>query len=591
MQNIDPIPFWSALKNYKLPSFRADIFAAISVALLALPQAMAYAFVADLPMSAGIWAAVFGTIFTSAFGESRYLISGPTNTVAILLQSGTAEILHNYYRGVTGIEKEALALNIVLQLVLVIGIFQILAGLLHLGRLTHFTSRSVIVGYMAAAASAIIITQLYPFFGIPEQEDYYPLYQQAIYLFTQLPLLHVPTTIIGVGCLVLLIIFYRTSERIPAAAIVFVLAGGAVALLHLSPEGALGVIESPTGMKIEKVSLLKDIGPVFSELPSFRIPDFDIRILPKIVPLAFAISLLSVLEVTAIGRMYTKAKERLYNDNQEIYGLGISNFFSSMLGGMPSSGSFSRSALNYAIQSKTRFAAIFSGVFLFVFVVSLGFFVTQIPLAALSALMLFTGYTMVNFKNLFICLKATLFDAMVVLATFISSLIFTLDVALYIGVILSIVLYLKQAAVPYLVEFAFNNVGKLRPLDPDDERPDPRICIIQTEGELFFGAANLFQTKLRNIAEDESIKVIILQLLNIRRLDASVCLALRQVLDYLKSTNRILMLAGVTSEVYAVLHDSGLLEEIGEEHCFIANEQLPSEPTRTAYALAKLIAS
>ena len=587
IQAVDPYPFWYDLKNYKLIFLRGDIVAALSVALMALPQAMAYAFLADLPTSAGIWSVVFGAIFTAAFGQSRFLVSGTTNMVAILIQSGASEIIHTYYAGAVGLEREIIAQRIVIEIVLLIGIFQVLAGVLRLGRLTQFSSRSVIVGYIAGGALAIAVTQLFPFFGIPEKEGYQPIYLKAWLLIGQFYKLHIPTTLLSIGCLVLLIFLYRASVKIPSAAIVFILAGSAVALFNLAPEHAKSLFDVGYGEQIERVTLLQDIGPVFSDSPRFTLPYFEFRILAKIIPLSFAIALLSVIEATSIGRHYTSSKEPPYNDNQEIYGLGISNFLSAFFGAMPSSGSFSRSALNKSSGARTRFSAIFSGGFVFLFVLTLGFLVNKIPISALSALMIFTAYTMVNFKHFFICLRATRGDAFVVITTLLSSMVFTLDIALYIGVVLSIVLYLKRAAVPFLVEYAFNNIGKLRPLDADEERPDPRICIIQAEGELFFGAADLLQTKLRNISEDEAIKVVILQLLNTRYIDASICLALRQVLSYLTNTGRKLILSGVSEEVWKVLEESGLLRKIGEENIFPANEQLPSEPTRNAYKLAK----
>lgn len=587
LQAINLIPFWADLRGYRLQSLRADLIAGLSVALMALPQAMAYAFLAELPPSAGIWSAIFGTIFTAAFGHSRLLVSGPTNTVAILIQSGTSEILYNYYRQVSEIEREEIALSIVLQLVLLIGIFQILGAFFRLGRLVQFTSRSVIVGYTTGVAIAIVISQLFPFFGIQNIQGYHPLYFQAWYLIRHLNKLHLTTTFLALGCLSLLIVFYRQSKKIPAAAIVLALATAFVAFFNLAPEGKRSMEQLSEGEKFERVTLLKDIGPVFTDFPSFDVPSFDLQIVPKLIPLALAIAFLSMLEVTTIGRGYSTAKEPPYQDNQEVYGLGVSNALSACLGAMPSSGSFSRSELNVVSGAKTRFSAISSGFFVFLFTISLGFLVGRIPIAALSALMLLTAYTMINVRNLLICLKTTQADAFVVLITFFSSLIFTLDVALYVGIVLSIVLYLKQAAVPALVEYSFNNIGKLRPLETEDERLDPRVCILQVEGELFFGAADQLQMMLRQIGEDEHLKVVILQLLHTRHLDASVCLALHKVYSYLKNTGRFLLLSGVTMEAKQALKQSGLLEEVGEANVFLANDQVPSEPTRKAYAYAK----
>ena len=385
-----PLPFWEDLKTYRLALFRRDIGAAFCVALLALPQAMAYAFLADLPATAGIWSVIFGTIFTAALGQSRLLVSGTTNTIAIMIQSGTSEILSTYYRGVVDAQREMLALNIVLQLVLCIGIFQIAASFLRLGRLTQFASRSVIVGYTAAAALAIVVTQLFHFFGIPEMEEYSPIYQQGWYFLTHLFLIKPVTILLAASSLFLIVFLYRISQKIPAAALVFGLAALVVGVFHLS-----------------NVSLLQDVVPFEITTPHFILPSFDLRILGKLIPLAFALTLMSSVEATAIGRFYASAKEPYYNDNQEIYALGVSNFLSAFLGGMPSSGSFSRSALNYATHAKSRFAAIFSGILAYLCIAALGFWVGKIPVAALSALMIFTAYTMINYRDLFLCLRAT----------------------------------------------------------------------------------------------------------------------------------------------------------------------------------------
>lgn len=565
------IPFWYDVKKYNIESLWRDLIAALSVALLALPQAMAYSFVADLPPSVGIFAAIFGTIFTATFGASRYLISGPTTAVAILIQSGTSQILSMHYRELEGPLRDAMAINIVMQITFLIGCFQILAALFRLGRASQFASRSVVVGYMLGVAFAIMINQLFPFFGIPSSEEYAPVYQQVWVFISHFSSLHIATFLLGVGCLIIISVLYSFSSKIPAALIVFIIAGVFGHFFH------------------EDIALLDEIGPLYTDLPKWRLPIFNVKVLISVFPLAFAIAIISILEATSIGRYYVRSKEPPYRDNQELFGLGVSNFFSAFLGAMPSSGSFSRTALNRVLNAKTRFAAIYSGIILFGIVMLLGFYVQKIPIAALSALLLYIAYTMINWRDLTLCLRATTTDFLVVVVTFLASLVFTLEVALYTGIVLSIILYLKRASEPLLIEYDFNNIGKLRPLEEDEERLDPRICILQAEGELFFGAANVLQSKIRSIAEDEGLEVIILQLFNVRTIDASICLALRQILRYLQGTDRVFMITGVTRSVLRILHTTGIDSEIGRENIFMANERVPSEPTRNAYAQAKRI--
>ncbi len=581
-------PFWYDLQNYTTSFFRRDIFSAFSVALMALPQSMAYAFVAELPTSAGIFSAIFGTIFTASFGASKFLISGPSNVVAILIQSGTAEILSTFYKNAVGPEKEALALGIVLQLTFLIGIFQILGGLLRLGRVTQFASRPVVVGYIAGAAVTIFVTQAFYFFGIGEMEEAASTYKQGWFLLSHLGSLHLPSTFLAIGSLLLLIYLYWKFPRIPYA--VIVLACAAIVVFALQ-QGRLKTpyYEIPAGARVSQVLLLEEVAPLTRELPHVRLPPFDWHLFTKLIPFAFAITLLSVFEATVIGRSYAKASEHPYSDNQELYGLGMSNFLSSFLGAMPSSASFSRSALNVTTGAKTRFSAIMSGLIVLLIIIAFGSYVTKIPLPALAALMFLTAFTMINYTHLLLCLKASKTDAFVVLITFLASMIFSLDVALYVGVALSIGFYLKQAAVPLLIEYTFNPAGKLRPLEEEDKRLDPRICIVHAEGELFFGAAELFQTKLKEIAEDPQVKVIILQMMNARRIDASVCLALMQLNEALNKEGKVLLASGVTKEVGDVFRKSGLLKAMGGDHFFPANERIPAEPTRHAYQYAKAI--
>lgn len=589
MKGLSFAPFIDDFRGYGISSFRHDLIAAISVALMALPQSFAYAFVAELPPSMGVFAAIFGTLITAAFGSSRYLVSGPTNVVAILILSGTSEILSVQFREVTGAVRDQMAFNIVLQLTLLVGIFQIIGASIRMGRLTQFASRSVLIAYVAGAAVAILASQLFPFLGIRDQPGYQPIYQQLWFWVTHLNLTHLPTLYLGIMSLVGLALIGRFLPKWPSALIVFLFAGGVVYFFHLSPEARLGLFDVQSGQQVQKITLLHDFWPNESEIPGFYFGFLNPKTLLMAVPLAFAISLVSALEATGAGRLFARSGDKPYSDNQEIFGLGLSNLISSFLGAMPSSGSVTRTSLNHMLHAATRFSALMSSLFVLLFAILLGSYVAKIPLTALAALMIYTSVMMVNFKQLYTCLRATKTDAFVVAITFISSCIFTLDVALYVGVILSVVLYLRQASVPYLAEYTFNPIGKLRPMEEEDERLDPRIAIIDIEGELFFGGAEILQTRLRHIADEEEILVIILQMFNARHIDATSCLALRTLHRNLKNQGKVLLASGFSSDVKRVMKNAGLIEEMGKERFFPYEERGPSEATRAAYAFAKTL--
>lgn len=582
---VDPIPFWKEIFEYKGRFFKRDIFAAIVVALTALPQSMAYAFLADLPTQSGIFAAIFGTMFTSAFGSSRYLVSGTSNLMAILIQSGMSEILSTFYPEILGAERDLLAMQLLTQIVFLIGVFQILSAFFKVGRAMQFASRAVILGYTAGAAFAILSNQLYPFFGIRSMGGYHPIYKEVWFFITHLSQIQILTTTIGIGSLLLLIIGRRLSPRTPSTIIVFILAGAGVYFLFHT-----NILTQLPQIFHQKVALISDLGFIKLDFSSWKIPIFHLDLLIKVVPLSFALALLSLLEATSIIRSYSVSKESKYNDNQQSFGLGVSNLFTSFIGAMPSSGSFSRTFLNYASGAKTRFASIFSGIFLAVVILFLKAFVLSIPLCALSALMVLTAYTMVNFRHLILCFRCSFQDGTVVFVTFCASLFFSLDVAFYIGVILSIVMYLKQAGQMRLTEYTFNQLGKLRPMDPSDERLDERICIVHVGGDLFFGAADPLLLQLKEISEEEGVSVIILQMINIQYIDASVCLAFIQVIQLLQKRKQTLLISGVSDYIFNVFIHTGFIEILGAKQLFRANEQIPSEPTKHAYAFAKKIA-
>ena len=259
------------LHGYTSDTFRHDLTAALTVALLAIPQAMAYALVANLPPAAGLFAAVFGAIFGGAFGSSKHLVIGPTNAIAVLIQAGTAEILYNFYQDATPLERNVIAMQLVTQIGFLAGIFQILAGYFKLGKLTQFVSRSVVIGYICGAAMAIAVNQLFTFFGLNKMEGVHSLFSKILYVFSHVGNLDWHTTIIGVFSLSCLILMKGIKTRFPKAVIVLILAAVLVQVLGWSPaewvEGQSSVV------------LVRDYGEIHLTSVRPTIPFFDLQVL------------------------------------------------------------------------------------------------------------------------------------------------------------------------------------------------------------------------------------------------------------------------------------------------------------------------
>lgn len=572
---ISLLSFKKELAGYSFDIFRQDAMAALSVALLTVPQAMAYALLAGLPLTCGLFAAIYSSIIAAIFGSSRHLVVGPSNAIAILIQSGTSEILFTHYRGLSGPELDMMSVQVLTQLCLLIGIFQVLAAGCKLGRLTQFISHSVVVGYITGAAVAVVINQLFTFTGVPGIDGDHSLYERAAYLATHISQSHWPTAVIGISSLLLLIVFKRMDNRIPAPVITLALAGIIVSMINFATSSSIET-EGTLEQQWQKVLLVGDTGHFYQMLPSFAFPFFDTGIMNQMLPFAFAVALLSVMETSSVGKTIAASSGQRLSTNQEIFGIGLGNLLSSFISAMPVSGSPSRSGLNFANGGQTRMSAILNAVFVGLILYSFSFLIMHIPLAALSALLLTTALNIVNPRHFFLCVKATSADAFVLWTTLLSCIFFSLDVAFYIGVILSITLYLKKAAIPQLVEYDIDETGELMNVDASHLQEHKTIRVIKIEGELFFGAADLFQTTLKTIAEDDtSTRVIILQLKNARDIDATVCLALQQLCDYLRGSGRHLIACGITQQIWDVLSDSGMIEQIGKSNLFIFDERNP----------------
>ncbi|ADI38970.1 putative high affinity sulfate transporter,sulfate permease family [Waddlia chondrophila 2032/99] len=578
--DISFFPYKNEFKGYSFKKLHKDLMAGISVSLLTLPQAMAYALVAGLPLSTGLFAAIFSCMIAAFFGSSKHLVVGPSNAIAILIQYGTAEILYAHFRELTGAERDMIAFQVMTQLAGLVAVIHLLAASFKLGRLTQFISYSVVLGYVMGAAAAIVINQLFVFFGIPPMEGVNSLFAKAFYFIFYLHQTHWQTLTVGLGSLLLLVSLKRMGRGIPYALITYI---ATTAILSLCSYLMIG--------GVDQVATIGDTGDIGELTPKLMLPYFDFKIMNKLLPIAFAVALLSILETSAVAKTIASNSGQRISINQEILGLGMGNLTSAVCGAMPISGSTSRTTLNFESGAQTRLAAMFGagmvGFILYVF----GDYVVKIPLAALSALLLMTAGNLIKKRQLLLCLKATSSDAFVFLTTFLSCLVFSIDVAFFIGVSLSITLYLKKAAVPQVQQYLVDDNGRIKSLEFCSKDEMTAIRFIKVKGELFFGAADLFQAALKSIAEDESsTKVIILQLKNARDIDATSCMALQQLHDYLLSSGRYLILSGLTLHVWEVMSGSGLVKLIGKENLFVINDANPNAYFNKAVQRAKTLA-
>ncbi len=591
MQSISPsehisfAPLKEDLKGYSFKKLYLDLVAGLTVALMTIPQAMAYSVLAGLPLTCGLFSAVFGGLVAALLGSSRHLVVGPTNAIAILVQAGTAEILYTFYRDVGGPARDILAVQVLAQLTLMVGVFQVLSAVFKLGRLTQFVSQAVVVGYMTGTAVALVVSQMFTFLGMELPPGFMSLYHKVLYIIQNPDLYHWPTIWIGLTCLVFLIGMKKVGWPNSAAAVMLVVAGGAVYFLAVSAYPWPDMLDPYAEEYVAKIRLVGMEGKIFGLLPVMEWPGLEPMILSKLITIAFAIALLGVLESSAVSKSIAAESGQTLAINQEIFGLGLGNLLASLFGAMPGAGSPSRSLLNYQSGGKTRFAAVFSAGVVFLIVFALGYFIRFIPLSALAALSFITATGLVNMRYVMMCIRATRSDAFVLVMTVISCFFFSVDIAFYIGIVLSVIFYLNKASHPQLFEYASRDAAL-------DQSRETGIRVINVYGELFFGAADLFQSTLKALADrNEHLRVIILRLKHARDIDATTCIALLHLHRYLRGHKMHLIICSIPEGPWSVMLNSGVIQEIGPENFFIHNWKSSSASMDQALTRARVILS
>jgi SulP family sulfate permease len=556
-------PFMGELKEYNRSFLRQDVWAALSVALMTIPQSIAYSLLAGLPPTAGLFSAIFGTIFAGALGSSRHLISGPSTGTAILIQTSIAEVLANHFENVSGAEKEIVVLHILTQIVLIIGLLQIGAAFFNVSKLLQFVSRPVTLGYFAGITLAILVTQLFYFTGISPKQNGDSVLLKLWIFFSHILQVDGPTLFVGILSLLILLIFRKTLKNWPDALLMLIFSA---LVVHF-------------WIGTTSVSVLGDYNLPENPNPELTFPLIDFFLLNKVFPAAAAISFLAILEVFSVSRNFAAKSGHQVQVNQDVFGLGISNAFLAFIyGSLPASGSATRTTLSFRLQAKTRVAAILSGAFTAIMIFFGWPLVQHIPLAALAALLMATVPALMNWKEIKLCFHATREDAVVFLITFVACLVFSLDIAFFVGILISIGSFLLKSSTPHVVEYAFNSKGRLMIVSPKED-VHRKVRIIGIAGELYFGAADVFQGTLQAIAEDRKTSAIVLRLNNVYHMDASMCFAILNLHDTLKASGRYLVISGLTEEVWHVFHRAGLVKQMGLDNFYFTDESNPQFST------------
>ena len=578
---LERFPMRESFRGYSSPRLVADLKAGLNVALLAIPQGMAYAMLAGLPIYYGITCSIVAAIVAPVLSGSPYTILGPTNATAFLIFT---TLMAN--ASMLGGTDAVLAMMPIL--VFLVGLILVVGAYLRLADLVQYISRSVVVGYITGAAVLIIANQLKHVLGIslPAAEGR-TFVSVVTGMFKEMG--EASWEPLAIGALTVAIYFglRKVIGRLAFPATIVGVTLVAVGVQRYVPEIEFNDFR-------EKGFVLADLIPSMPSLSGVAIFDG----ISLLFGTALGVAFLASLETSVMSKTLAGKTGESSNLNQDMFSLGVANLAGSVLSGMPASGSLTRSALNYAAGAVTRLSSVYSGLFCLLGALLLGDLLGYIPKACLAALVICVAITLINRRSIRICLNATGSDAAVLTTTMAAALVSRLDIAIYLGTAVSIALYLKKASKPHLAEYEFNQEGQLAEAEKRERRS--AISIVHVEGELFFGAAELFRTQIQRVCVDPAIKVIILRLKNARHLDATSVMALEELIYFMRDRNRHLIISGASKEVNAVLKNSGLLKvldddpeqwrtEQADRNLFLNNPYNPNLSTRDALIRAKQV--
>lgn len=546
------LPILDWFPNYNKDWIKGDLSAGLTVGVMLIPQGMAYASIAGLPAVYGLYASIIPLIVYAIFGTSRQLAVGPVAMVSLL----TATAIGSF----EGITTEQYITYAIL-LALMVGAIQFLLGVFRLGFLVNFLSHPVVSGFTSAAALIIGLSQLKHLLGvsIPRSHHVHEIILNAIDKFSEINWIAVLIGILGILIIVL-------SKRIKKS-----LPGQLFAVIF----GILAVTFFGLGEGEHSVSIVKDIP---SSLPSFIIPSFDVEIVQLLIPMALTISLISFMESIAVAKaIQTKHRDYKVVANQELISLGLANVFGSFFQSYPTTGGFSRTAVNDQAGAKTGLASIISAILIIITLLFLTPYFYNLPKAILASVIMVAVFGLIDYKEAFHLLKSNRTDFSTLIVTFLATLILGIEMGIGVGVVLSLAMVLFKTTNPHTAELAkvpdshfYRNVKRFENLEVKDD-----VLIYRFDAQLFFANINYFKDELYDYEKEkgDKLRLLILDGESINNIDSTSIHALEEIVLDFNSRDIDVYFTGIKGPVRDKMLNSGFIKKAKQENFFMSIQE------------------
>jgi SulP family sulfate permease len=550
------LPFLAWRSRVTRETLRADFSAGLTGSLILVPQGVAFATIAGMPPEFGLYAAMVPVVIAALFGSSWHMVSGPTTAISIVVFASLSPLAE---------PGSAAYVQMALTLSFLSGLTMLALGWLRLGSLMNFVSHTVVVGFTAGAAVLIATSQLKNFFGLPIPRG--ATFAQAMQaFFTQLDAIHPWVTLVAAGTLLTSVVVRRCLPRVPHMITALVLGSVLAAALNawLGPQrtGIATLAALPLGM------------------PPLSMPDLSIESIRQLLPIAVALSMLSLTEALSIARALALRTGQRIDGNQEFVGQGLSNVLGSFFSAYPSSGSFNRSGLNLEAGARTPLAAVLSAVLLLVIVQFVAPLVVYLPLPAMAGVLFLVAWGLFDFRHIAHILKTSRQETVVLITTFLATLFLQLEFAIYAGVALSLMLYLNRTSRPQIEDVKPAPGAGPFHFSHGTDLPDcPQLKILRVNGSLFFGAVDHVQQAMADVdARTPGQKHLLLVCQGVNFIDLAGAQMLSQEARRRLRLGGSLTLCNVRDPVQEVLRASGSMQDIGDNGIIAAGTVDPIEP-------------
>jgi sulfate permease, SulP family len=539
-------PFLTWRREINRETLKADLIAGITVALVAIPQSLAYAQLAGVPAYFGLYAILIPSLAGALFGSSRVLSTGPVAMTSLLTAASVIPFAH------WGTEQFYTA---VVLMAFLSGVVQIIMGLARMGVLLNFLSNPVLMGFINAAAIIIGLSQLAPLVGLSLRNSQHFLVDIA-HILGNLDEMHSASLIFGVASLGIMLALKRYAPKLPGVLIAVTLATVASYLVGFEAMGGRVVGDVPQG------------------LPAFSLPELNWESSVSLLPMAIVIALVSFMEAMSSCKIIAIKTRKAWDENQELIGQGLAKIAASCNHTMPVSGSFSRSALNLAAGAKTGLASVFTAIAVLLTLLVLTPLLHQLPKPTLAAVIILAVISLINFKVFREAWIASQRDGIAAVTTFVATLLFAPNIqyGILVGIILALAMFLFRTMKPRIVLLGLDENGELQNAERYSlPQFHPKVVAIRFDGQLYFANVNYFeQSILYLISNDEDIKYVMVDARGINGLDASGVAMLRELVTRLQGNGISLVFYNIKLPVQEVLQRTGLQNEIQEKNIFPA---------------------